>query len=71
MPADIKIFSGLRTTAKITLLQESLKINKTSVIKDGDTQIVFVKNKEGYTSVPVEILAEDDTSLFCQTFCYT
>ena len=33
-------------------------------IKDGDEQIVFVKNKKGYTSVPVEILAEDDTYYF-------
>lgn len=64
VPSDIKIFSGLRSNAKITLAQETLKISKTSVIKDGDTQIVFVKNKEGYTSVPVEILAEDDTSYF-------
>lgn len=64
VPSDINIFSGLRANARITLAQVSLKISKTSVIKDGDDQIVFVKNKEGYSSVPVEILAEDDTYYF-------
>jgi len=64
VPADINIFAGLRTSAKITIFQKSLKIIKNAVIKDGDTQIVFVKNKEGYTSVPVEILTEDDRYYF-------
>lgn len=64
VPSDINIFSGLRANAKITLAQVSLKIRKKSVIKKGDDQIVFVKNKEGYSSVPVEILAEDDTHYF-------
>ena len=30
------------------------------MIKDGDTQIVFVKSKNGFRSVPVTILTEDD-----------
>jgi len=64
VPTDINIFSGLRSSAKITIFQKSLKIIKNAVIKDGDTQIVFVKNKEGYTSVPVEILSEDDIYYF-------
>lgn len=64
IPSNIGIYSGLRTNVKISLMQETLKISKTSVIKDGDTQIVFVKNKKGYTSVPVEILAEDDAYYF-------
>lgn len=64
VPSDIDIFSGLRTNAQITLFKESLKIRKNAVIKYGDRQIVFVKNKEGYTSVPVEILTEDDTHYF-------
>jgi multidrug efflux pump subunit AcrA (membrane-fusion protein) len=64
VPADIDIFSGLRTNAQITLFKESLKIRKNAVIKYGDKQIVFVKNKEGYTSVAVDILTEDDTHYF-------
>lgn len=64
VPADINVFAGLRTSAKITIYQKSLKIKKNAVIKDGDTQIVFVKNKEGYTSIPVEILSEDDKYYF-------
>ena len=60
VPLDINVFAGLRTTAKVTLSQESYKIKKNSVIKDGDKQIVFVKTKEGYMSVPIQILTEGD-----------
>jgi len=64
VPSNINIFSGLRSNAKIILTQNSLKIKKNAVIKDGDTQIVFVKNNEGYTSMPVSILAEDNRYYF-------
>lgn len=64
IPSDISILSGLRGSAKITLTQKSVKIKKTSVIKDGRSQIVFVKNNKGYQSVSIEILAEDDTFYF-------
>jgi len=64
VPSDIKIFSGLRTNAKITLTQNSLKIKKTAVIKYSDRQIVFVKNKKGYSSMAVKILAEDSKYYF-------
>ncbi|MDQ7046815.1 MAG: HlyD family efflux transporter periplasmic adaptor subunit [Sulfurovum sp.] len=60
IPSDIKIFSGLRSNAKITLAQKTLKIEKKSVIKDAGKQIVFVKTKNGYNSVAIEILAEDN-----------
>ncbi len=60
VPLDVDVFAGLRTTAKITLSLESYKVKKNAVIKDGDTQIVFVKTKKGFTSVPVTILTEDD-----------
>lgn len=60
VPLDIDVFAGLRTTAKITLSEESYKVKKNAVIKDGDTQIVFVKTKNGFSSVPVTILTEDD-----------
>ena len=64
VPQNKDIFSGLRTTAKITIFHDSLKIRKNAVIKSGDKQIVFVKNKEGYMPVPVKILAEDDIYYF-------
>ena len=64
VPSNIDIFSGLRSTAKITLVQESLKIRKNAVIKVGETQVVFYKSKEGYTSLPIDILAEDDKYYF-------
>jgi hypothetical protein len=64
VPADINIFSGLRSSANFTILGESLKVQKTSVIKEGGTQIVFIKTKEGFTAVPVKVLAEDNTHYF-------
>jgi len=67
VPSDVNIFSGLRSSAKITILGESLKVQKTSVIKEGDTQIVFIKTKDGFTAVPVKILAEDDTHYYIET----
>jgi len=67
VPLEIDVFAGLRTTAKITLSQESYKIKKNAVIKDGTTQIVFVKTKKGYSSVAVNILAEDDTYYYVET----
>jgi len=59
-PSDSNIVSGLRASAKLTILKDNLKVKKTSVIKQGETQIVFIKTKEGFTAVPVTILAEDD-----------
>ncbi len=67
LPADINIFSGLRSSVKITILGESLKVKKTSVIKNEGTQIVFIKTKEGFTTVPVKILAEDDAHYYIET----
>ena len=60
VPLNIDVFSWLRTTAKITLSNEGYKIKKNAVIKNGDRQIVFVKTKKGFTSLPVTILTEDD-----------
>ena len=66
VPSDINIFSGLRSSAKFTILRESLKVQKTSVIKEGGTQIVFIKTKEGFTAVPVKVLAEDNRHYFIE-----
>ncbi len=60
VPLDVDVFAGLRTSAKITLSEESYKVKKNAVIKDGDKQIIFVKTKDCFRSVPVVILTEDD-----------
>lgn len=64
LPLDIELFSGLRTNATIEIYQNSLKVEKKSVIKNGDKQILFIKNKNGYSSRDIEILAEDDEFYF-------
>ena len=64
IPEDLNIFPGLRSNAKIIVTQKSFKIKKNAVIKYDNMQIVFVKNKEGYSSMPVSILAEDNRYYF-------
>ncbi|HEY9189250.1 MAG TPA: efflux RND transporter periplasmic adaptor subunit [Sulfurovum sp.] len=64
LPSGVKLFPGLRSSAKIILLEQSLKITKNAVIKVGEAQVVFYKDKQGYTPLPVEILSEDDTYYF-------
>ena len=64
VPSDIAIYPGLRSTAKIVLKHDTLKIKKNAVIKIGETQVVFYKDSMGYTSFPVEILAEDENYYF-------
>lgn len=60
LPEDIHIASGLTSSAKIVLYGKVLKIKKTSVIKEGNTQIVFTRTKNGFIAVPVNVLAEGD-----------
>ncbi len=64
VPEDVSLISGLRANAHIFFAYESIKIPKESVIKDGREQIVFVKDKDGFTSQKIEILSEDDHFYF-------
>ena len=66
VPADIDIVTGLRASAKFTIFRKSLRVKKTSVIKQGETQIVFIKSKDGFTAVPVTILAEGDNNYYIE-----
>jgi len=59
-PSNIHIVSGLRSSSKLTIPKDNLRVKKTSVIKQGETPIVFIKTIEGFTAIPVTILAEDD-----------
>ena len=67
VPESIEIFSGLRSSAQITLKEESFKIPKNAVIKDGKEQIVFVQNEKGYRSYAIKILAENNDVYFVQS----
>ena len=68
IPKDIDIVAGLRTNAHISFAYDSVKVKKTSVIKDGEKQIVFVQIKEGYSAVAIKILSEDDSYYFVKPF---
>jgi hypothetical protein len=41
-----------------------LKIPKNAVINLGTKKIIFVKNDQGYSPVPVEISAEDEDAYY-------
>ncbi len=64
IPLEVEIFSGLRTNAIIKIAKKSVQIDKKSVIKYEDKQIVFVQTANGYRSVEIEILSENDSSYF-------
>ena len=66
-PSDQNIVTGLRASAQLTIFKDNLKVKKTSVIKQGETQIVFIKTNEGFTAVPVTILAEDNHYYYLKT----
>ena len=65
-PLDINMVSGLRSSAQLSISKNNLRVKKTSVIKQGDTQIVFIKTKEGFTAVPVTVLAEDNNYYYLE-----
>jgi multidrug efflux pump subunit AcrA (membrane-fusion protein) len=60
LPSNVHIASGLIAAAKFELFADVLKVKKTSVIKQENTQIVFIKTKDGFIATPVEVLAEDE-----------
>ncbi len=64
IPKEVNIVAGLRESAQIFIVSKSMRIHKTSVIKDGKKQIVFVKSSKGYRDVPIEILSEDDEAYY-------
>jgi multidrug efflux pump subunit AcrA (membrane-fusion protein) len=65
-PVQTHISAGYIGSAKLTLFGDVLKVNKNSVIKEGGTQIVFVKNKVGYVATPVKVLSEDDNYYYLE-----
>lgn len=64
LPLNAQISSGLIASAKLTLFAKVLKVKKTSVIKEGNTQIVFIKTKDGFIATPVVVLAEGDNNYY-------
>lgn len=64
LPNTDAIASGLRSTVKISLIRTSLKVTKESVTKEDGKTIVFIQTKNGFRSVVVEILAEDESSYY-------
>lgn len=56
---DSELLAGMRTSAKVSLLENSLRVPKKAVIKEGENSIVFVKKDEAYQDIVVTILSED------------
>ncbi len=60
LPEGSALLAGMRTSAKVIMIEKSLRVPKKSVIKDADKTIVFVKNKRAYEDIAVTILSEDE-----------
>ncbi len=60
LPKDSSLLAGHRGIVKITKKQKTLVIDKKSVIKYANKNIVFVKTDFGYRSVSIDILAQRD-----------
>lgn len=59
LPVNSHILSGLRDTATITLIQNTLKVAKKSVINYENHNIVFLQTAQGYEATPIRILGEE------------
>ncbi len=60
LPKDATLLSGYRGVAQIIIEKPAMVVDKKSVIKDGALFVVFIKTDNGYKSIDVDILAEDE-----------
>ena len=61
VPESVQLASGLILSADLIVFGDVLKLKKSAVIKEGGTQIVFMRTQFGFRAIPVEVMAEDDT----------
>jgi len=61
VPENVQLASGLMLSADLIVFGDVLKLKKSAVIKEGGTQIVFIKTDSGFRAIPVEVMAEDET----------
>ena len=66
LPSEAKLLSGLRSNIEIIIHKPTLIVDKKSVIKYGDKNIVFVKRDHGYKSQIVNILADGDRGYYLE-----
>ena len=64
LPKSEKFLTGMRDIAKISTLEQSLKVPKRAVVSYDGENIVFIKEDEGYIPTIVEILGEDRDSFY-------
>jgi len=64
VPENVELTSGLIMSADLIVFGEALKLKKSAVIKEGGTQIVFLRTSFGFRAIPVEVLAEDDDAYY-------
>jgi len=60
LPKDSGLLSGLRTSATLYLHVNSIKIPKKALIQEGKQNIIFVKTAQGYRSLNVNVLSQED-----------
>jgi len=57
---DVKLLSGYKTNATISIPMSSIKIPKKAIVKDNGAYILFIKKDDKFESIKVELLSEDD-----------
>lgn len=66
VPLRTSLLSGTKSNVKVELKIPSLRISKSAVINQDNKKILFVKTKEGYVSMEVAIIGEDETDYFIE-----
>jgi len=70
IPESVHLASGLILSADLIVFGETLKLEKSAVIKEGGTQIVFMKTDFGFRALPIEVLAEDEKFYYIKPVDY-
>jgi len=64
LPADGKLLSGLRTSAKLSIKTKALLVNEKAVVQDAERTIVFIKKAQSYKAHEVGVIAENEKGLY-------
>ena len=60
LASSLKLLAGLRDTVSIEVKEKALQVTKSSIIHNGKDDIVFVKSRDGFESVTIKVIAQDN-----------
>ncbi|PHR59390.1 MAG: hypothetical protein COA44_00120 [Arcobacter sp.] len=59
VPSSVKLLSGLRERAKLSIKTKAFIISKNAIVQDGEHSIVFIKRGQSYIPQRVHIITEN------------